>query len=261
MIWVTAAGYLFEHSCAYTCDCGHQSLDALVRGKELELEQAAEAYRNLQWLRQQSEEKESNTLREKDAIISQLQAALQTRSQETQVRHTHTHVCFCRHGCVFLPSLQKPVHVDKPVLLVLPLFPNITDLLTQIFLGVGCFVGMCVCVCACVGGLQDLTALLVARVQAGPNEVVEELKARLVLKEKLFQELLSDRSRQSNEHQAQVQDMLNTLSSKDQYLQVDHVAGMVNDDDDDDATDCTYKWSTSSFFSLSGLLLPALPCD
>nr|XP_046263627.1 myomegalin-like isoform X3 [Scatophagus argus] len=125
------------------------SLDALVRGKELELEQAAEAYRNLQWLKQQSEEKERHTLREKDTIISQLQAALQTRSQET----------------------------------------------------------------------QDLTGALVARVQAGPTEVVEELKARLALKEKLFQELLSDRSRQSNEHQAQVQDMLNTLSSKDQYLQ------------------------------------------
>ncbi|XP_068427417.1 myomegalin-like isoform X2 [Clinocottus analis] len=125
------------------------SLDALVRGKELELEQAAEAYRNLQWLKQQSEEKERNTLREKDAIISQLQAALQTHSLEA----------------------------------------------------------------------QDLTETLVARVQAGPTEVVEELKARLALKEKLFRELLSDRSRQSNEHRAQVQEMLNTLSSKDQYLQ------------------------------------------
>uniref|UniRef100_UPI0037E7AEA3 myomegalin-like isoform X2 n=1 Tax=Semicossyphus pulcher TaxID=241346 RepID=UPI0037E7AEA3 len=125
------------------------TLDGLVRGKELELEQAAEAYRNLQWLKQQSEEKERNTLREKDTIINQLQAALQARSQET----------------------------------------------------------------------QDLTAALVARVHAGPSEVVEELKARLALKEKLFEELLSDRSRQSSEHQAQVQDMLNTLSSKDQYLQ------------------------------------------
>ncbi|XP_041847738.1 myomegalin-like isoform X2 [Melanotaenia boesemani] len=125
------------------------SLDALVRGKELELEQAAEAYRNLQWLKQQSEEKGRNTLREKDTIINQLQAALQKRSQET----------------------------------------------------------------------QDLTAALIGRVQAGPTEVVEELKARLALKEKLFQELLSDRSRQTNEHHAQVQDLLNTLSSKDQYLQ------------------------------------------
>lgn len=68
-----------------------------MRGKELELEQAAEAYRNLQWLKQQGEEKERSTLREKDTIISQLQAALQTRSQETQVTHTliHTHLCLC----------------------------------------------------------------------------------------------------------------------------------------------------------------------
>lgn len=73
---------------------------------------------------------------------------------------------------------------------------------------------------------QDLTAALVARVQAGPTEVVEELKARLALKEKLFQELLSDRSHRSNEHQTQVQDLLNTLSSKDQYLQVGCVAGL-----------------------------------
>ncbi|XP_055084661.1 myomegalin isoform X2 [Periophthalmus magnuspinnatus] len=125
------------------------SLDSLVRSKDLELEQAAEAYRNLQWLKQHSEEKDINTLRERDAIISQLQVALQAHSQET----------------------------------------------------------------------QDLTTALVARVQTAPNEVIEELKARLSLKEKLFQELLSDRSRQSNEHQAQVQDLLDTISSKDQYLQ------------------------------------------
>ncbi|KAM4727582.1 myomegalin isoform 3-T3 [Anableps anableps] len=125
------------------------SLDALVRSKELELEQAAEAYRNLQWLKQKSEEKEKTALREKDTIIHQLQVALQAHSQE----------------------------------------------------------------------MQDLTTALVARVQAGPTGVVEELKARLALKEKLFQELLSDRSRQTDEHQAQVQDLLSTLSSKDQYLQ------------------------------------------
>ncbi|XP_071231795.1 myomegalin-like isoform X10 [Salvelinus alpinus] len=125
------------------------SLDALVRGKELDVEQAAEAHRNLQWLQQRSEEREKCTLRERDTLISQLQTALQTRSQET----------------------------------------------------------------------QDLTAALLAKVQAGPSGVVEELKARLALKEKLFQELLSDRSRQSHEHQAQVQDLLSTISTKDQYIQ------------------------------------------
>ncbi|XP_055740002.1 myomegalin-like isoform X5 [Salvelinus fontinalis] len=125
------------------------SLDALVRGKELDVEQAAEAHRNLQWLQQRSEEREKCTLRERDTLISQLQTALQTRSQEA----------------------------------------------------------------------QDLTAALLAKVQAGPSGVVEELKARLALKEKLFQELLSDRSRQSHEHQAQVQDLLSTISTKDQYIQ------------------------------------------
>ncbi|XP_072297444.1 myomegalin isoform X12 [Eucyclogobius newberryi] len=125
------------------------SLDSLVRSKDLELEQAAEAYRNLQWVKQHSEEKDKHSLKERDSIISQLQAALQARSQET----------------------------------------------------------------------QDLTAALVAHAQTAPNEVIEELKARLCLKEKLFQEMLSDRSRQSNEHLSQIQDLLNTISSKDQYQQ------------------------------------------
>lgn len=58
-----------------------------MRSKELEVEQAAEAYRNLQWLSQQAEEKERSALREKETVIKQLQAALQSRSQETQVTH------------------------------------------------------------------------------------------------------------------------------------------------------------------------------
>lgn len=134
---------------AYTCDCDRQSLDALVRGKELELEQAAEAYRNLQWLKQQSEEKERNTLREKDTIIGQLQAALQTHSQETQVTDTQTYTSFmpllswllivC---CVIFNALLKPIHTDKPVLLV---FTNTTGVLTQPFP-----VGVCFCFFVCV---------------------------------------------------------------------------------------------------------------
>lgn len=100
-------------------DRDHQSLDGLVRGKELELEQAAEAYRNLQWLKQQSDEKERNSLREKDTIITQLQAALQTRSQEAQV-HTDIYSRFLFQlfsvVCdVNVQSFEKPSHVDKPV--------------------------------------------------------------------------------------------------------------------------------------------------
>lgn len=106
--------------------------------------------------------------------------------------------------------------------------------------------------------LQDLTATVVNRAQAGPTEVVEELKARLALKEKLFQELLSDRSRQSSEHQAQVQDLLSTLSSKDQYLQVGQTRWCRH---------AVIKMSLgrvsarADAVALSGLLPPAVPGD
>lgn len=94
----------------------HQSLEALVRGKELELEQAAEAYRNLQWLKQQTEDKERNALREKDVIIGQLQSALQSRSQETQVpTFTPSRVAFVSNR--FHPS-AAPLFVDQPAQLV-----------------------------------------------------------------------------------------------------------------------------------------------
>lgn len=70
-----------------------------MRSKELELEQAAEAYRNLQWMKQHSEEKDRNSLRERDSIINQLQAALQARSQETQV--THLLLLWKPQNCLF----------------------------------------------------------------------------------------------------------------------------------------------------------------
>lgn len=87
----------------------------MVRGKELEVEQAAEAYRNLQWLKQQSEEKERTTLREKDTLIGQLQAALQTRSQEIQAGHrTHMHNfnIFC-HNTSLLSFKQCENHSKR----------------------------------------------------------------------------------------------------------------------------------------------------
>lgn len=87
----------------------------------------------------------------------------------------------------------------------------------------------CVCVCVYVvfcGG-QELRATLLAKVSVSPAEAVEELKARLQLKERLLQELLSDRSRQAQEHQAQVQDLLSTISARDQYIQVPQHADLL----------------------------------
>ncbi|XP_053342275.1 myomegalin-like isoform X9 [Clarias gariepinus] len=65
---------------------------------------------------------------------------------------------------------------------------------------------------------EDLTAALMAKLSPCPNEVVEELKSRLALKERLFQEVLSERSRQTQEHHTLIQDLLNTISSRDQYI-------------------------------------------
>ncbi|XP_016399196.1 myomegalin isoform X9 [Sinocyclocheilus rhinocerous] len=65
---------------------------------------------------------------------------------------------------------------------------------------------------------EEMTAVLLSKVSVGPGEVAEELKSRLQLKERLFQELLSDRSRQTQEHHSQVQDLLNTISAREQYI-------------------------------------------
>ena len=61
---------------------------------------------------------------------------------------------------------------------------------------------------------------LLGQLQLGPPQVLEELKARLRLKDRLFQDVLSDRARQAQEHQAHVQDLLNTIGARDQYIQV-----------------------------------------
>nr|XP_046209308.1 myomegalin-like isoform X4 [Oncorhynchus gorbuscha] len=125
------------------------SLEVLVRGKGLQLEQVCEAWRSVQCHHEDREERHSRSLRERDTLISQLQNALHTRTNEA----------------------------------------------------------------------EDLTGALLDKVKAGPSEVVDELKARLSLKEKLIQELLSDRSRQAQEHHSQVQDLLNTIGTRDQYIQ------------------------------------------
>ncbi|XP_074492465.1 myomegalin isoform X5 [Sebastes fasciatus] len=125
------------------------SLEVLLRGKAVELEQVCDAWRNVQRQQQESEQRQSSVLRERDGIIGQLQAALHARTQEA----------------------------------------------------------------------QDLRCSLLAQIQSAPSDVLEELKVRLQLKDRLFQEVLADRSHQAQEHQEQVQDLLRTISSRDQYIQ------------------------------------------
>ncbi|XP_061095849.1 myomegalin isoform X2 [Conger conger] len=124
-------------------------LDKLVQGKELQLEQTSTVSRNLQMLRQEAEERLGRSLRERDSIISQLQASLQTHSKEA----------------------------------------------------------------------QDLRAALLSKTPAGSAGLVEELRLQLQLKELLFQKVLSDRSTQAQLHQAELQELLHSLSSRDQSSQ------------------------------------------
>ncbi|XP_029003245.1 myomegalin isoform X13 [Betta splendens] len=125
------------------------SLDTLLRGKTLELEQVSDGWRSVQRQQQDSEQRHRCILGERDAIIGQLQAALQCRTQEA----------------------------------------------------------------------QDLRSSLLGQNRSAPSKSLEELKVRLQLKDRLFQEVLADRTRQAQIHQEQVQDLLGTISARDQYIQ------------------------------------------
>uniref|UniRef100_A0A1A8PKC6 Phosphodiesterase 4D interacting protein n=1 Tax=Nothobranchius rachovii TaxID=451742 RepID=A0A1A8PKC6_9TELE len=125
------------------------SLEALLRGKTLELDRVSDGWRSVQRQQRDAEDRQTRVLKERDAIIEQLQAALLARTQEA----------------------------------------------------------------------QELRGSLLAQVHSAPGPVLEELKVRLQLKDRLFQEVLADRTRQAREHQEQVQDLLRTISSRDQNLQ------------------------------------------
>ncbi|KAK0155659.1 Myomegalin [Merluccius polli] len=125
------------------------SLEVLLRGKALEVQQMGEACRSVRQQQRESAERHGLGLRERDALISQMQSALHTRTQEA----------------------------------------------------------------------EELRSSLLGQPQVGPGRVLEELKARLRLKDRLFQDVLSDRTRQAQEHQAHVQDLLNTIGARDHYIQ------------------------------------------
>ncbi|XP_030628588.1 myomegalin [Chanos chanos] len=124
------------------------SLEVLVRGKGLELEQVCEAWHNTQRLQREREEMHTRSLRERDTLISQLQTSLQTQSKEA----------------------------------------------------------------------EELRGAVLRKVSVASSGEVEELRSRVQLKERLFQELLADRNRQAKEHHAEVQDLLNAVSARDQYI-------------------------------------------
>ncbi|XP_078802301.1 myomegalin isoform X6 [Oryzias latipes] len=125
------------------------SLEMLVRGKALQLEQVSDAWRSAQQQRRDLEDRQGCALKERDGVIEQLQTALQALTQEA----------------------------------------------------------------------QGLRSSLLAQIHSIPGDIMEELKLRLQLKDRLLKEVLADRTHQAQQHEEQVQDLLRTINSKDQYIQ------------------------------------------
>uniref|UniRef100_A0A8C3P5R8 Phosphodiesterase 4D interacting protein n=1 Tax=Cyanoderma ruficeps TaxID=181631 RepID=A0A8C3P5R8_9PASS len=68
--------------------------------------------------------------------------------------------------------------------------------------------------------VEELTATLLCKLGPGQSEVAEELCLRLQHKEKMLQDLLSDRNRQTVEHDAEIRELLQALSIKEQQSRV-----------------------------------------
>uniref|UniRef100_A0A8C1VMJ0 Uncharacterized protein n=1 Tax=Cyprinus carpio TaxID=7962 RepID=A0A8C1VMJ0_CYPCA len=121
-------------------------LDALVRSKDLDVERTQETCRKLEWMKQQSDEKHTLAVQERDGIIQQLQTALGSHSRES----------------------------------------------------------------------EELRSVLLGKVSAADE--LQQLQTHLSMKERLFQEVMSDRSRQAQEHHRQITELLDTLSTRDQDM-------------------------------------------
>ncbi|XP_074007325.1 myomegalin isoform X1 [Numenius arquata] len=64
--------------------------------------------------------------------------------------------------------------------------------------------------------VEELTATLLCKLGPGQSEVAEELCLRLQRKEKMLQDLLSDWNRQTMEHDAEIRELLQAMSTKEQ---------------------------------------------
>ncbi|XP_009271580.1 PREDICTED: myomegalin isoform X2 [Aptenodytes forsteri] len=64
--------------------------------------------------------------------------------------------------------------------------------------------------------VEELTATLLCKLGPGQSEVAEELCLRLQHKEKMLQDLLSDRNHQTMEHDAEIRELLLAVSTKEQ---------------------------------------------
>nr|XP_012998310.1 myomegalin isoform X5 [Cavia porcellus] len=67
--------------------------------------------------------------------------------------------------------------------------------------------------------VEDLSATLLCKLGPGQSEIAEELCQRLQQKERMLQDLLSDRNKQAVEHEMEVQSLLQSMSTREQESQ------------------------------------------
>nr|XP_034355615.1 myomegalin isoform X7 [Arvicanthis niloticus] len=67
--------------------------------------------------------------------------------------------------------------------------------------------------------VEDLSATLLRKLGPGQSEVAEELCQRLQRKERMLQDLLSDRNKQAVEHETEIQGLLQSMGTREQERQ------------------------------------------
>ncbi|KAM6218507.1 myomegalin-like isoform 17-T17 [Rhynchocyon petersi] len=67
--------------------------------------------------------------------------------------------------------------------------------------------------------VEDLSATLLCKLGPGQSEIAEELCQRLHRKERMLQDLLSDRNKQAVEHEMEIQSLLQSMSNREQESQ------------------------------------------
>ncbi|XP_070124538.1 myomegalin isoform X40 [Equus caballus] len=67
--------------------------------------------------------------------------------------------------------------------------------------------------------VEDLSATLLCKLGPGQSEIAEELCQRLQRKERMLQDLLSDRNKQMVEHELEIQGLLQSMSTREQESQ------------------------------------------
>ncbi|XP_068946298.1 myomegalin isoform X3 [Petaurus breviceps papuanus] len=68
--------------------------------------------------------------------------------------------------------------------------------------------------------VEDLSATLLCKLGPGQSEVAEELCLRLQRKERMLQDLLGDRNKQTLEHEMEIQDLLQSMSNREKESQL-----------------------------------------